>query len=85
MVGIIRPVGSGEDHSFQLQVQASPLYTDHDIHFRSVTTSSQKLLDKLERKEKRRTAARGGDLDLDWLSAHGFDEVVEAEVNAAMT
>ena len=38
------------------------------------------MLDKLERKEKRRTAARGGDLDLDWLNAHGFDEVVEAEV-----
>ena len=51
------------------------------MHGRSVMTSSQKLLEKLERKDKRRTAARGGDLDLDWLGAHGFDEVVEAEVH----
>ena len=47
----------------------------------SVMTSSQKMLEKMERKDKRRTAARGGDPDLDWLGAHGFDEVVEAEVH----
>ncbi len=47
---------------------------------RSVTTSSQKILDKLERKDKRRAGARGTDADLDWLATRGFDELVEAEV-----
>ena len=46
----------------------------------SVTTSSQKILDKLERKDKRRASARGTDADLDWLATRGFDELVEAEV-----
>ena len=47
---------------------------------RSVTTSSQKILDKLERKDKRRAGARGTDADLDWLATRGFDELVEAEI-----
>jgi hypothetical protein len=34
----------------------------------------------MERKDKRRVGARGGDADLDWLAARGFDELVEAEV-----
>lgn len=37
-------------------------------------------MDKLERKDKRRAGGRGQDPDLDWLSMHGFDELVEAEV-----
>ena len=48
-----------------------------------MTTSSQKILDKLERKDKRRAGARGTDADLDWLATRGFDELVEAEVMRA--
>ncbi|KAK9846320.1 hypothetical protein WJX81_001437 [Elliptochloris bilobata] len=48
----------------------------------SVTSEKQKMLDKLERKDKRRGAKgrAGADADLDWLMAHGFDALVEAEI-----
>ena len=48
----------------------------------SVTSEKQKLLDKMERKGKRRGAKgrAGADADLDWLMTHGFDTLVEAEI-----
>ena len=48
----------------------------------SVTSEKQKLLDKMERKDKRRVAKgrAGADADIDWLMAHGFDALVEAEI-----
>jgi hypothetical protein len=49
----------------------------------SITTDSQKLLDKLERKDKRRGArTKAVDADLEWLMANGLDAVVEAELLA---
>ncbi|KAL0039926.1 hypothetical protein WJX77_011783 [Trebouxia sp. C0004] len=51
----------------------------------SVTSNSQKMLEKLERKDKRR-GAKGkamGDPDLEWLASYGFDVLVEAEVEKA--
>ena len=48
----------------------------------SITSESQKLLGKLERKDKRRMAKgkAGADAELDWLSINGFDALVEAEI-----
>jgi len=48
----------------------------------SITSESQKLLGKLERKDKRRMAKgkAGSDAELDWLSINGFDALVEAEI-----
>ncbi|KAL3133984.1 hypothetical protein ABBQ32_008424 [Trebouxia sp. C0010 RCD-2024] len=51
----------------------------------SVTSNSQKMLEKLERKDKRR-GVKGkamGDPDLDWLASYGFQVLVEAEVEKA--
>lgn len=47
-----------------------------------MTSEKQKLLDKMERKDKRRVAKgrAGADADVDWLMAHGFDALVEAEI-----
>ena len=47
-----------------------------------MTSEKQKLLDKLVRKDKRRVAKgrAGADADVDWLMAHGFDALVEAEI-----
>jgi hypothetical protein len=47
-----------------------------------VTSEKQKLLDKLERKDKRRggRGRPGADADIDWLGAHGLDALVEAEL-----
>ena len=36
-------------------------------HAHSVTTSSQKVLEKLARKDKRRAERAGADADLEWL------------------
>lgn len=50
----------------------------------SISSETQKLLGKLERKDRRRRAAgaRSGaaDAELDWLGLNGFDALVEAEV-----
>jgi hypothetical protein len=53
----------------------------------SISSETQKLLGKLERKDRRRRQAGGGarsgagaDAELDWLSLNGFDALVEAEV-----
>lgn len=45
-------------------------------------SESQKLLDKLERKDKRRTAKgkQAADTELEWLALNGLDALVEAEV-----
>ncbi|KAK9814715.1 hypothetical protein WJX72_010327 [[Myrmecia] bisecta] len=48
----------------------------------SITSGSQRLLDKLDRKDKRKSAKgkSGLDPDLDWLSVNGIDVLVEAEL-----
>ena len=50
----------------------------------SISSETQKLLGKLERKDRRRRAAGAksgsADAELDWLSLNGFDALVEAEV-----
>ncbi len=45
-------------------------------------SESQKLLGKLERKDKRRVAKgkAGADAELDWLSINGLDALVESEI-----
>ncbi len=55
------------------------------LYRRSITSESQKLLGKLERKDKRRMAKgrAGADAELDWLSINGvqgFNALVEAEI-----
>ncbi|CAK0786311.1 hypothetical protein CVIRNUC_009524 [Coccomyxa viridis] len=48
----------------------------------SVTTESQKVLSKLERKDKRRAVKgrAGTDAELEWLTLNGLDSLVEAEI-----
>ncbi|CAL8464110.1 g3645 [Coccomyxa elongata] len=48
----------------------------------SIMSESQKLLGKLERKDKRRVAKgkAGADAELDWLSINGLDALVESEI-----
>ena len=48
----------------------------------SVTTSSQKVLEKLSRKDKRRAERSGHDADIEWLLVNGFEELLEAELEA---
>ena len=45
-------------------------------------TESQKVLSKLERKDKRRAVKgrAGADAELEWLTLNGLDALVEAEV-----
>ena len=47
-----------------------------------MTTESQKVLSKLERKDKRRAVKgrAGADAELDWLTLNGLDPLVEAEI-----
>ena len=42
----------------------------------SVTTSSQKVLDKLNRKDRRRAERAGADIDADWLAVYGAGPAV---------
>ena len=49
----------------------------------SVTSESQKLLGKLERKDKRRATAKGArasqGAEIDWLLTHGLEALLKAE------
>lgn len=49
---------------------------------RRVTTSSQKVLDKLVRKDRRRAERAGADADLEWLLVNGFEALLEATLEA---
>ena len=48
----------------------------------SVMTESQKVMSKLERKDKRRAVKgrAGADADLEWLTLNGLEPLIEAEV-----
>ena len=48
----------------------------------SVMTESQKVMSKLERKDKRRAVKgrAGVDADLEWLTLNGLETLIEAEV-----
>lgn len=48
----------------------------------SVMTESQKVMSKLERKDKRRAVKgrTGADADLEWLTLNGLEPLIEAEV-----
>lgn len=48
----------------------------------SVTTSSQKVLEKINRKDKRRADRAGHDADVEWLLVNGFETLLEAELEA---
>lgn len=45
-------------------------------------TSSQKVLDKLARKDRRRAERAGADADLEWLLVNGFEALLEAALEA---
>ena len=49
---------------------------------RSVMTESQKVMSKLERKDKRRAVKgrAGADADLEWLTLNGLEPLIEPEV-----
>ena len=51
--------------------QKKLLLTTTELHGCSVTTSSQKVLDKLNRKDRRRAERAGANVDADWLAVHG--------------
>lgn len=60
----------------------SILYASQPVCMRRVTTSSQKVLDKLVRKDRRRAERAGADADLEWLLVNGFEALLEATLEA---
>lgn len=40
------------------------------------------MLDKLNRKDRRRAERSGADVDLEWLLVNGFEPLLEAELDA---